>query len=153
MYKRKQFLITTREIKCTRIHTTLILHAKLRPVNLLSANHVTLLTSIMQLTNLLPNVTKQVIDARHSHLPLHDYNWSMHNPQALDLLNISINFFPNLNQYSMEGEALRHLEFLPKALGRLQFQRKTQLHYVVRTLPACSGSLNVHSLASSWQTA
>jgi hypothetical protein len=38
---------------------------------------------------------------------------SMHiEPQALDLLNISIIFFPIHEQYS-QGLALRHLEFLP----------------------------------------
>jgi hypothetical protein len=36
-------------------------------------------------------------------------------------------------QYS-QGLALRHLEFLFKALGRLQFRQKVQLRYVICAL-------------------
>jgi hypothetical protein len=73
--------------------------------------------------------------------------------QALDLLNIFINFLSRSNVLYVKGIARRHLEFIPKALGQLQFQRKVQLNYVLTILTASDGSLNVQSLTSSWQTA
>jgi hypothetical protein len=60
-------------------------------------------------------------------------------------------YFPIHEQYS-QGLALRHLEFLPKALGRLQFRQKVQLRYVISVVRSTLRfSLHGHWL-HIWQT-